>query len=86
MAPPVLFDELLKMPLSPELRKGIDELLEIKKITDEKTLNPQIPVIYDFIASELKVQKKLADKVGDDHKKEWDDLNETFLQNACKNC
>lgn len=77
--PPVLFDDLLKMPLSPELRHGIDELLEIKKVTDEKTLNPQIPVIYDFIASELEVQKKLADEMVDDHKKEWDALNKIFF-------
>ncbi len=76
--PPVLFDNLLKLPLSPEFRKGIDELLEIKKVTDEKTLNPQIPVIYDFIASELAVQKKWADEIADDHKKDWETLNYLF--------
>lgn len=77
--PPVLFDDLLKLPLSLELRKGIAELLEIKKVTDEKTLNPQIPAIYDFITGELEVQKELADKMEDDHKKEWDSLNKLFL-------
>ena len=66
------------MPLSPELRHGIDELLEIKKVTDEKTLNPQIPVIYNFIANELEVQKQSADVMVDDHKKEWDELNRMF--------
>ena len=67
------------MPLSPELRKDIDELLEIKKFTDEKTLNPQIPVIYDFIVSELEVQKELSDEMADDHTKEWHMLNMLFV-------
>lgn len=33
--PPVLFEELLKMGLPEELRRGIDELLEVKRVTDE---------------------------------------------------
>ena len=45
VAPPVLFDDLLKMNLSAELRTAIDELLEIKKRTTEKEENPQFPVI-----------------------------------------
>ena len=77
--PPVLFDELLKLELSYELREGIDKLLEIKKITDEKTLNPQIPVIYDFIANEINIQKDIADSMADDHNKDWNKLNEIFI-------
>ena len=76
--PPVLFEELLKLSLPDELRRGIEELLEIKKITEEKDLNPQIPVIYDFIYNELEVQKELADAMTDDHNKEWGALNEVF--------
>ena len=78
--PPVLFDELLKLSLSDNLRKGIEGLLEIKKVTDEKDLNPQIPVIYDFIRSELEVQKTIADTMEDDHTKSWDELNRVFIQ------
>ena len=78
---PVLFEELLKnLEFSTELREGIDNLLEIKKFTDEKTLNPQIPVIYDFIATELNVQKEIADSMEDDHNKDWDKLNELFFK------
>ena len=82
--PPVKFDDLLTLPLSEELRKGIDDLLEIKKVTEEKDLNPQIPVIYDFIEKEIAVQKEIADTMVDDHKKCWDGLNQIFyttLQN-----
>ena len=61
-----------------ELRKGINELLEIKKVTQESDLNPQIPVIQEFIASELIKQKELADKTADDHNKDWTALNKLF--------
>ena len=45
IAPPVLFDDLLKMEIPDELRTAIDELLEIKKRTTEKEENPQLPII-----------------------------------------
>lgn len=76
--PPVLFDELLKLSLPEELKEAIHKLLEIKKVTEEKDLNPQMPVIYDFIAKELEIQKELADQMPDDHRKEWDALNDIF--------
>ena len=69
--PPVLFDDLLKLPLPQALQKSIHDLLEIKKVTEEKDLNPQIPVIYDFISSELEKQKEIASQ-------EW--LNEKIKQ------
>lgn len=76
--PPVLFDELLKLPLPEELKASIKELLEIKRVTGEKDLGPRMPVIHGFIAKELEVQKELADKIPDDHKKDWDVLNKLF--------
>lgn len=76
--PPVLFNDLLKLDLPDELRQGIDELLEIKKITQEGDLNPQIPVIQDFITSELVKQKELADTIDDDRNLNWDNLNNLF--------
>ncbi|MBR6898278.1 MAG: nucleotidyltransferase domain-containing protein [Lachnospiraceae bacterium] len=78
-APPVLFDELLKQELSPELRLAIDELIEVKKRTTEKELNPQLPVIRDFIEAELVRQKAIADGLPDDHNKDRAALNELFL-------
>lgn len=78
--PPVLFNDLLKLDLSHELRQGIDELLEIKKVTQESDLNPQIPVIQDFISSELVKQKELANETVDDHNKDWTALNKLFYE------
>lgn len=84
--PPVLFDDLLNLSLPDDLRAGIDNLLEIKKVTEEKDLNPQIPVIYDFIAKELEIQKKIADGLDDDHKKDFDVLNEIFYNVLTREC
>ena len=80
VAPPVLFDELLKMDLAPELRKAVDELLEIKKRTTEKEENPQMPVIIDYIKTEITRQKEIADIMEDDHNKDWSALNLLFRE------
>ena len=80
VAPPVLFDDLLKLDMSSELRGAIDELLEIKKHTTEKDENPQMPVIRDFIESEVARQKLIADELADDHNKNWDELNKVFAE------
>ena len=80
VAPPVLFDELLKLELFPELRQAIDELLEIKKRTTEKEENPQMPVIKGFIEMEIMKQKTIADEMDDDHNKDWSALNRIFSE------
>ena len=77
-APPVLFDELLKMDLPSDLRTAIDELLEIKKKTTEKEENPQLPAIRRFIETEIVRQKEIADSLVDDHNHDWTVLNDLF--------
>ena len=77
-APPGLFYDLLKLDLDTELRKAIDELLEIKKRTMEKEENPQMPVILRFIETEIQKQKEIADSLEDDHNKDWSALNRIF--------
>ena len=64
--PPVLFSELTKMELEPELRAAIEDLLERKKVTTEGEKNPHIPVIIDFIRDELKRQKIISNALPDD--------------------
>ena len=80
VAPPVLFDDLMKMDLSEELRQAIDELLEAKKRTTEGEENPQMPVIRDFIVRETERQKQIADDLEDDHNKDWTALNRLFAE------
>ena len=79
-APPVLFDDLLKMEIDADLRKGIEELLEKKKVTTEKEENPQMPVIKSFIETETARQKEIADTLADDHNKDWTSLNRLFYE------
>ena len=78
--PPVLFGDLLELSLPGELRLAIQELLDIKKITEEKELNPQMPAIQAYIQSEIKRQKQLADNMADDRKKEWEPLDRVFME------
>lgn len=79
-APPVLFDDLLKLDLDPELRTAIDELLEAKKRTTEKEENPQMPVIKRYIEEEIQKQKVIADELADDHNRNWSALDKVFIE------
>lgn len=78
-APPVLFDDLLKIDLSEELRQAINELLEVKKRTVEGEENPQMSVIREFIETETARQKEIADSLEDDHNKDYTALNRIFI-------
>ncbi|WP_349948382.1 nucleotidyltransferase domain-containing protein [Lacrimispora sp. BS-2] len=78
--PPVLFDDLMKMDMPAELRNGINELLEIKKRSDEREKGVQIPIIRDFIISEIGRQKNYVEGIADDRKREWKSLNDIFLK------
>ena len=79
-APPVLFEDLLGLALPDDLRRGIEELLEIKKKTDERERKPQIPVIIEFIREEIKCQKQIADAMEDDRRIEWDTLDRIYRE------
>ena len=84
-APPVLFDELLRMDMSDELRQAIDKLLSIKKITTESEELPHIPAIIEFIQAETARQKEIAAALPDDRKKDFSALNEVF-RDTIGNC
>lgn len=79
-APPVLFDDLMKMNLDDDLRAGIEELVKIKKQTTEKEENPQIPVIRSFIEDEIAKQRQIAYDLQDDHNRDLTGLNKLFLE------
>ena len=87
-APPMEFAKLLALfedcdyerddALTEELYNGIQDLLARKAVTEEKDLNPQMPVIIDFIKSECARQKQLSDAAPDDHRHDYGELNEAF--------
>ncbi|WP_313578222.1 nucleotidyltransferase domain-containing protein [Lacrimispora sp.] len=78
--PPVSFDDLMEMDMTAELRNGIDELLEIKKRSDEREKCMQIPIIRDFIIDEIGRQKAYVENISDDRKRDWEKLNDIFLK------
>ena len=63
--PPMEFQTLLQLfggqdpDLNEELFEGIQTLLERKVVTEEKQLNPQMPVIIDFIRNECEDYRNL---------------------------
>lgn len=87
--PPMQFETMLKLfdgaepDLNEELLSAIRELLLRKADTEEKDLNPQMPVIIDFIRSECERQKQISYAAPDDHRHDYMELNEAF-RNALK--
>ena len=83
-APPVEFARLLELfdgtdgDLNETLYAAIQELLARKAVTEEKELNPQMPVIIGFIREECARQKKLSEAAPNDHRRGFDELNEAF--------
>lgn len=82
--PPMRFSDLMKLfsdfdaGLDRELFDALQELLLRKAVTEEKDLNPQIPVIRNFIETEYERQKRLSDEAPDDHAYDYGLLNEIF--------
>ena len=82
--PPMEFEKLLTMfnepddVLTPELAAAIRELLVRKAETTEKDLNPQMPVIIDFIRNECLRQKQISDAAPDDRRHDYQELNQAF--------
>jgi len=58
---------------------AIEELLELKKKTDEKELNAPIPVIQAFIQAEIARQKEYVNGLADDRKNDTTGLDAIFL-------
>lgn len=83
-APPMEFQKLLGLfseteeGLTSELYASVLELLDRKTETEEKDLNPQMPIIIDFIRTECLRQKQISDAAQDDHKHDYSELNTAF--------
>lgn len=82
--PPMKFEDLLKLfdgtesDLNETLLQAIDSLLERKAVTVEGELNEHIPEIIEYIKTELPKQKEISDRISDDRKKDFNQLNEIF--------
>ena len=64
--------------LTQELYDAVQELLIRKAKTEEKDLNPQMPVIIDFIREDCLRMKQISDAAPDDHRHDFTELNAAF--------
>lgn len=75
--PPMEFSKLRLLIPNEEIQSELDDLLEKKKESDEKTLIPGVPFLTHFIAETLAYCYAEKDKVADE-RKEIDPLNALF--------
>lgn len=78
--PPVRFEELLHQDLDGELSAEIADMLRVKAQSDEKDLNPKLPVIQKYIEDEIVRYEQLSKSMEDDRTPEWGILNKVFLE------
>lgn len=78
--PPVKFEDLLKQSLPQELVDEIQTMLEIKAKSDEKDLNPRMPVIHNYIQEEIRRYEQISKEMEDDRSGDWSALEQIFLE------
>ncbi len=78
--PPVKFEDLLKQSLSQELSDEIQTMLKIKANSDEKDLNPRMPVIHKYIEEEIRRYEQISKAMKDDRAEDWSALNQVLLE------
>lgn len=78
--PPVRFEELLRQDLDGELSAEIADMLRVKAQSDEKELNPKLPVIHKYIEDEIARYEQVSKSMEDDRTPEWGILNKVFLK------
>lgn len=78
--PPVKFEDLLKQQLPKELSGEIQTMLTIKANSDEKDLNPRMPVIHNYIQEEIRRYEQISKEMEDDRLGDWSALEQIFLE------
>ncbi len=78
--PPVKFEDLLKQQLPKELSDEIQTMLTIKANSDEKDLNPRMPVIHNYIEEKIRRYGEISKEMEDDRLGDWSALNRVFLK------
>ena len=78
--PPVKFEELIKQNISAELSEEIQKMLLVKAESDEKALNPKLPIIQSYIENEIIRYQQISRNMADDRMAEWETLDKVFLR------
>jgi predicted nucleotidyltransferase len=78
--PPMLFAELVKAELEPEMRPIIDQLLTLKSATPEMGTGQRIDELNEYIDSSILRLKETIAALPSDNKAGWERLNSLFLK------
>jgi predicted nucleotidyltransferase len=78
--PPMLFSELVKTELEPEMRPVIERLLALKSTTPEMGVGERIDALNEYIDKSITTLKATIDALPHADKPGWKRLNELFLQ------
>lgn len=77
--PPMLFSELMKAELPPELTADVEKLLDLKMHSPETKEIPRISTINDYLDAEIEKISEQIKNEEDGRSCSWDELNAMFL-------
>lgn len=75
--PPMLFDDLVREELQPDLLPVVEELVRVKKETSELGMGLKISALDAYIREQMELIQAAADKA-ENRKNDWDKLEEFF--------
>ncbi|MBQ6388452.1 MAG: nucleotidyltransferase domain-containing protein [Mogibacterium sp.] len=78
-APPMLFDDLVRVELRPDLLPVVEELVRVKKQTSELGIGPKIPELDAYIREQMDLMQTAADRA-ENRKNDWNRLEEFFRE------
>lgn len=76
---PMLFTELTKSMLEPEMQNLIQNLLNQKINSSESSTGNPIPELNAYLLRNLNLLEKQANAISDDKNRDWNALNQMFL-------
>lgn len=77
-SPPMLFEDLMRTQLDPDLRPVVENLVEKKRLTPELGKGPRIDVLNQYIEKNLIQLKQQADAMQETKRNDWSTLNQLF--------
>lgn len=70
----------IKKEILEKLADEIQTMLKIKAKSDEKDLNPKLPVIHKYIEEEIERFEQISKEIKDNRSEDWSALNQVFLE------
>ena len=78
--PPMLFKELMDAKLPKELKKEVNNLLDLKMKSSEIKLIPRVDKINEYLDRSIEEVKRVVINLNETKNSEWKTLNNIFLK------